>query len=97
MNKRTKFYIGVTLVVSAITAMVTFISLCFKKKGALAALAALAAAEGMIGLALIEDNNIIKRTKVVIEEELDEEVIEEEPIQDYEVPKDEEATEEDII
>ena len=96
MNKRTKFYIGVTLVVSAITAMVTFIALCFKKKGALAALAALAAAEGMIGLALIEDNNVIKRKKVVVEEEVLEDEEEEQRI-DIEVPKDEEATEEDFI
>ena len=97
MNKRTKFYIGVTLVVSAITATVTFFALCFKKKGALAALAALAAAEGMIGLALIEDNNVIKRKKVVVEEILDEEESDEEQRAEYEVPKDEEATEEDFI
>lgn len=63
MNKRTKFYIGVTLVVSAITTTVTFIALCFKKKSAVAALAALAAAEGLIGLSLIEDNNVLKHKK----------------------------------
>ncbi len=63
MNKRTKFFIGVTLIISAITTTVTFISLCFKKKSALAALAALATAEGIIGLALIEENNLICRKK----------------------------------
>ena len=56
MNKKTKFFIGIALVISAITTLFTFISLCFKKKSAIAALAALAAAEGLIGLALIEDN-----------------------------------------
>lgn len=102
MNKRTKFYIGVTLVVSAITALVTFIALCFKKKSALAALAALATAEGLIGLALIEDNNIIKRRKtaVDIDAELDAENGDEsDEIAriDFEVPTDDEATEEDFI
>ena len=97
MNKRTKFYIGVALVISAITATVTFISLCFKKKSALAALAALAATEGLVGLALIEDNNILKRKKVVVvdveecEEETEAERVE------FDIPKDEEATEEDFI
>ena len=40
MNKRTKFYIGVSLVISSITATVIFIALCFKKRSALAAIAA---------------------------------------------------------
>lgn len=113
MNKRTKFYIGVTLVVSAITAMVTFIALCFKKKSALAALAALATAEGLIGLALIEDNNVFKRRKTASETlddiDLSEGDIDAEltykndgegsaaPRIDFEVPMDDEATEEDFI
>ena len=63
MNKRTKFFIGVALIISAISTTLTFISLCFKKKSALAALAALATAEGIIGLSLIEDNNLICRKK----------------------------------
>lgn len=98
MNKRTKFYIGVTLVVSAITAMITFIALCFKKKSALAALAALAATEGLVGLALIEDNNILKRKKtVVIEVEDDTQEEPEAERIEFDVPKDDEATEEDFI
>lgn len=96
MNKRTKFYIGVTLVVSAITAMITFIALCFKKRSALAALAALAATEGLVGLALIEDNNIIKRKKIVVVEEDEEAEAETERIE-FDIPTDDEATEEDFI
>jgi len=97
MNKRTKFYIGVTLVISAITTTITFIVLCFKKKSALAALAALATAEGLIGLSLIEDNNIIKRKKVVVveEDEAEEEAEVEQVI--FDIPTDDEATEEDFI
>ena len=97
MNKRTKFYIGVTLVISAITAMTTFIVLCFKKKSALAALAALAATEGLVGLALIEDNNIIKRKKVVVVE--DEAEAEEPEVEQiiFDIPTDDEASEEDFI
>ena len=92
MNKRTKFYIGIMLVISAITTTYTFLALCMKKKGAIAALAALAAAEGVMGLALIEDN---AKKKIIIEEPSDEEVavLDEEPI---EIPVDEEASEEDF-
>ena len=93
MNKRTKFYIGIMLVISAITTTFTFLALCMKKKSAIAALAALAAAEGVMGLALIEDN---AKKKIIIEEPADEEVVvvvDEEPI---EIPIDEEASEEDF-
>ena len=96
MNKRTKFYIGVSLVISAITATVVFISLCFKKKSAIAAIAALAATEGLVGLALIEDNNIIKRKKIVVVEEDEEAEAENERIE-FDIPTDDEATEEDFI
>ena len=98
MNKRTKFDIGVSLVISAITATVVFISLCFKKKSAIAAIAALAATEGLVGLALIEDNNIIKRKKVVVETtELDDEIVDDEPVVAFEIPTDDEASEEDFV
>ena len=92
MNKRTKFYIGIMLVISAITTAYTFLALCMKKKSAIAALAALAAAEGIMGLALIEDN---AKKKIIIEEPSDEEitVLDEEPI---EIPVDEDASEEDF-
>ncbi len=92
MNKRTKFYIGIMLVISAITTTYTFLALCMKKKSAIAALAALAAAEGVMGLALIEDNS---KRKIIIEEPSDEKVVtlDEEPI---EIPVDEEASEEDF-
>ena len=55
MQKRTKFMIGISLVVSAITTMITFIALCIKKKNAWEAILAIAAAEGLVGLALMED------------------------------------------
>ena len=94
MNKRTKFYIGVMLVVSAITTMITFLALCMKKKCAIAALAALATAEGIMGLALIEDNTNLKK-KAVVQEPAEEEIVvlEDEPI---EIPVDEDASEEDF-
>ena len=94
MNKRTKFYIGVMLVVSAITTMFTFLALCMKKRSAIAALAALATAEGIMGLALIEDNsNLIK--KAMAQDPAEEEVVvlEDEPI---EIPVDEDASEEEL-
>lgn len=115
MNKRTKFFIGVTLIISAITTTVTFIALCFKKKSALAALAALATAEGIIGLSLIEENNFLCKKKCKADDELDEDIdldmsdIDAEltykndgegagaPHIRYEIPKDEEASEEDFI
>ncbi len=92
MNKRTKFYIGIMLVITAITTMFTFLALCMKKKSALAALAALATAEGIMGLALIEDN---AKKKIIIEEPAEEEVVilDDEPV---EIPVDEDASEEDF-
>ena len=94
MNKRTKFYIGIMLVVSAITTTFTFLALCMKKKSAVAALAALATVEGIMGLALIEDNTNLGK-KAVAQEPAEDEVVvlEEEPI---EIPVDEDASEEDF-
>ena len=94
MNKRTKFYIGIMLVVSAITTTFTFLALCMKKKSAIAALAALATVEGVMGLALIEDNSNLKKA-IFPEENTEEEVVvlEDEPI---EIPVDEDASEEDF-
>ena len=73
MQKRTKFMIGVSLVVSAITTTVAFIALCIKKKNAWQALLAIAATEGLVGLALIEDKiperiTINRPKKVNVEE-----------------------------
>ena len=73
MQKRTKFMIGVSLVVSAITTTITFIALCIKKKNAWQALLAIAATEGLVGLALIEDKiperiTINRAKKIKIEE-----------------------------
>ena len=105
MNKRTKLYVGIALTISAFTTLFTFIALCFKKKSALSALAAIAAAEGLIGLALIEDNkgSIRKKSAAEVDAEIFgadgiefAEEASEELFEEYEVPKDEEACEEDF-
>ena len=116
MNKKTKLYIGIMLIISAITTLFTFISLCFKKKGTLIALASFAAAEGLVGLALIEDNSK-RRPKTAIE--VDAEIFGDDSVDltetdidvdlgdfsdeentapnlEFDIPKDEDATEEDF-
>ncbi len=55
MNRRTKFMIGISLIVSAITTTFAFLSLCLKKKSAWKAILALATVESLVGFALIED------------------------------------------
>ena len=55
MNRRTRFTIGIALVVSAVTTLISFLVLCFKKKNIWAAILAVAAAERALGFALIED------------------------------------------
>ena len=114
MNKRTKLFVGIALLVSAFATFFTFISLCFKKKGMLSALATFAAAEGLIGLALIEDNgkrrpktaaeadaeifadDIIDLAEAAIDADLGDFEDEDTPKLDFDVPKDEDATEEDF-
>ena len=91
MKKETKLIVGISLVVSAITTTIAFISLCIKKKNAWEALLALAAAEGLVGIALIEDKmpkaiHINRPKKVTVPDEeivfgetvIDETVIEDE-------------------
>ncbi len=56
LNNEQKRILGISLVFSAVTLMFSFIILCFKKKSILSAVLALAAAEGVIGLALIKDD-----------------------------------------
>ena len=84
MKKETKFIVGISLVVSAITTAVAFIALCIKKKNAWEALLALAATEGLVGLALIEDKipNTIKITRSRKVNIPDEEIIFDEPIEE---------------
>ena len=78
MQKRTKFIIGVSLVVSAISTMFTFIALCAKKKNAWAAFTSIAAIEGLAGLLLIENEPINRkiqerrRAKAEVQEDIDE-------------------------
>ena len=55
MNKRTKFIIGVSLVVSAITTAISFLALCVKKKSAWQAILAITATEGLVGLTLMQE------------------------------------------
>ena len=84
MKKENKFIIGISLLVSAITTMVAFISLCIKKKNVWGALLALAATESLVGLALIEDKvphtvkiNFPRRVNIP-----DEEIVFEEPFEE---------------
>ncbi len=73
LNEKQKQILGISLILSAITLMFSFIVLCFKKKNILAAIATLAAAEGVIGLAMIKDMNLPKKSNA---EEEDEEPVE---------------------
>lgn len=88
MQKRTKFIIGVSLVVSAISTMFTFIALCAKKKNAWAAFTSIAAIEGLAGLLLIENEPINRkiqerrRAKAEAQEEIDELFIEDDELLD---------------
>lgn len=53
MLKRSKLYIGISLIASALTLVVTFIVLCIKKKSIGKAILGIAAIEGVGGAALI--------------------------------------------
>ena len=69
MNRRTKFTIGVSLVVSAATTAAAFVALSIKKKSPWQALLAITATEGLVGLALMQDklptiSTITKPTKI---------------------------------
>lgn len=106
MQKRTKFIIGVSLVVSAISTMFTFIALCAKKKNAWAAFTSIAAIEGLAGLLLIENEPINRkiqerrRAKAEAQEDVDELFIEDDELLDEDEADeadeaDEEATDAD--
>ncbi len=74
LNKQQKHIAGISLIFSAVTLVFSFIILCFKKKNLLGAILALAAAEGVVGLALIKDDlPCCKKAEV---EEEDEEPVE---------------------
>lgn len=100
MQKRTKFIIGVSLVVSAISTMFTFIALCAKKKNAWAAFTSIAAIEGLAGLLLIENEPINRkiqerrRSKAEVQEDIDELLDEDAELLD-EDEADEDVAEED--
>ena len=106
MQKRTKFIIGVSLVVSAISTMFTFIALCAKKKNAWAAFTSIAAIEGLAGLLLIENEPINRkiqerrRAKAEAQEDIGELFIEDDELLDEDEADeadeaDEEATDAD--
>ena len=83
MKRRTRFTIGVALVVSAVTTLISFLVLCFKKKNIWAAILAVAAAESALGFALIEDKipaKITFRRKSAEEELPPEEIVVEVPL-----------------
>ena len=126
MFKKSKLYIGISLVASSVTLVVTFIALCIKKKNVGKALLAIAALEGAAGAALIlshlDDENKLSpcrgifkeapnyeffddaeadNTDKIINSELEDE--EETPDEgelkyklNFDIPRDEEATEEDF-
>ncbi len=73
MLKRSKLYIGISLVASAVTLVVTFIVLCIKKKNIGKALLAIAALEGGVGAALIlshlDDENKLSPCRGIFRED----------------------------
>ena len=73
MLKRSKLYIGISLVASALTLVLTFIVLCIKKKNIGKAILAIAALEGSIGAALIlshlDDENKLSPCKGIFKED----------------------------
>ena len=55
MFKKTKLYVGVALVVNAVTSLITFIILLFKKKSSAGAFLAVSAMSGAAGAYLLYD------------------------------------------
>ena len=82
LDKKQRHIIGISLVFSAISLMLSFIVLCFKKKSLLSAVLALAAAEGIVGLSMIKDMELPKKEDD--EEEEPSELFEDEDLADAE-------------
>ncbi len=55
ITRKIKEMLGISMMVSAVTLAVTFLVLSFRRRSMLAALSALAAAEGTVGLWLLVD------------------------------------------
>ena len=72
MQKKSKLYIGISLVASAITLTATFIVLCIKKKNVGKAILAIAAIESGVGAAMIlshlEDENKLSPCRGIFKE-----------------------------
>ena len=127
MLKRSKLYIGISLIASALTLVITFIVLCVKKKNIGKAMLAVAAIEGVGGAALVlsylDDESLLSPCrgifkknssfeffddaeaddtgKIARAELCDDDIasISESELQyklDFEIPRDEEATEADF-
>ncbi len=75
LNKQQKHIAGISLIFSAVTLVFSFIILCFKKKNLLGAILALAAAEGVVGLALVKDMELPLKKKPAEDDD------EEEPVE----------------
>ena len=91
MNKRTRFIIGVSLVVSAITTAISFMALCLKKKSAWKAMLAITATEGLVGLTLMQDKlpklqTIVKPRRVKLTSD-DFEIFSQEDLADADAPE----------
>lgn len=69
LDQKQRHIVGISLVFSAISLMLSFIVLCFKKKSLLSAILALAAAEGIVGLSMIKDIELPKKEAAEDEEE----------------------------
>ena len=69
LDKKQRHIIGISLVFSAISLMISFIVLCFKKKSLLSAVLALAAVEGIVGLSMVKDIELPKKKTEEDEEE----------------------------
>lgn len=66
MLKKTKFYVGITLIVQALSFMAMFVMLCRKKKSLAGAILAIAIAGGVTGALLLylDSKDELKRRKI---------------------------------
>ncbi|MBQ8551847.1 MAG: hypothetical protein IJ428_03430 [Clostridia bacterium] len=67
MLKKTKFYVGITLIVQAVSFAALFIALCRKKRSVANAILAIAAIGGITGAVLLylDSKDELKRRKII--------------------------------
>ena len=70
LTKRMKEALGLSMLISAVSMVVTFVVLSCKKRSVLAALAAMAAVEGVCGACLLADRRTKRAGGEACEEEL---------------------------